>query len=172
MPRSTRWPRRVSRSPAREAAEGTARMRHRGRTLPRLLALALLATRAAVMVARWPARRRGDHPPLALDMLEVIDAPIDETWRVVADIPRQPEWMHEMKRVALLTPGPVGVATRGNATVRIFGISVSDPVEITAFEPPRRFAIRHESRFTGGGLITLEPGADGTTTIIRWSETL
>ncbi len=38
--------------------------------------------------------------------------------------------------------------------------------------PPSRFAIRHEGTFTGGGLITLEPGADGTTTIVRWDETL
>jgi len=45
-------------------------------------------------------------------------------------------------------------------------------VEVTAFEPPTRFAIRHEGLFTGGGLITLEPGADGTTTIVRWDETL
>ena len=36
----------------------------------------------------------------------------------------------------------------------------------------RRFAIRHEGTFTGGGVITLEPGADGTTTIVRWDETL
>ena len=43
---------------------------------------------------------------------------------------------------------------------------------MTAFEPPTRFAIRHEGLFTGGGLITLEPGADGTTTIVRWDETL
>ena len=105
-------------------------------------------------------------------MLVVVDAPPDETWAVVADIPLQPEWMHEMKAVRLTTPGPVGVGTRGEATVRIAGIAVTDPVEVTAFEPPTRFAIRHEGVFTGGGLITLEPGADGTTTIVRWEETL
>jgi len=140
--------------------------------LRRLLALAVLAIQVAVMLDRWLARRRGDEAPLALHMLEVIDAPIDETWKVASDIPRQPEWMHEMKRVELTTPGPVGVGTRGEATVRIFGIGVSDPVEITEFEPPRRFAVRHEGVFAGGGVITLESGADGTTTIVRWAETL
>jgi hypothetical protein len=80
--------------------------------------------------------------------------------------------MHEMKEVRLLTPGPVRVGTRGEATVRIFGIGVTDPVEVTELEPPTRFAIRHEGLFTGGGVITLEPGADGTTTIVRWDETL
>jgi hypothetical protein len=80
--------------------------------------------------------------------------------------------MHEMKSVRLLTPGPVRVGTRGEATVRIFGIAVTDPVEVTEFAPPHRFAIRHEGAFTGGGLITLEAGADGSTTIVRWAETL
>ena len=45
-------------------------------------------------------------------------------------------------------------------------------MEVTGFEPPVRFAIRHDGTFTGGGVITLEPGADGTTTIVRWDETL
>jgi hypothetical protein len=45
-------------------------------------------------------------------------------------------------------------------------------VTITEFQPPTRFAIAHEGSFTGSGLITLEAGADGTTTIVRWDETL
>ena len=49
---------------------------------------------------------------------------------------------------------------------------MTDPVTITEFSPPTRFAIRHDGRFAGSGVITLEPGADGTTTIVRWDETL
>jgi hypothetical protein len=56
--------------------------------------------------------------------------------------------------------------------VRILGISVTDPVEITELQRPGRFALRHEGLFTGDGVITLEEGADGTTTIVRWRETL
>jgi len=37
---------------------------------------------------------------------------------------------------------------------------------------PTRFAIRHEGLFTGAGDITLRSGADGTTTIVSWDETL
>jgi uncharacterized membrane protein len=107
-----------------------------------------------------------------MDMLAVVDAPIEDTWAVVADIPRQPEWMHDMKRVTIETPGPVAPGTRAEATVRILGISVTDPVEITELERPGRFALRHEGLFTGDGVITLEEGADGTTTIVRWRETL
>ena len=139
----------------------------------RRLLLALLAMPvAALALDRWLGARRGPKPPHAMDMLEVIDAPIEDTWAIVADIPRQPEWMREMKRVRIDTPGPVRPGTRGEATVRILGIGVTDPVEITELEPPVRFAIRHDGLFTGGGLITLQPGADDTTTIVRWRETL
>jgi polyketide cyclase/dehydrase/lipid transport protein len=92
-------------------------------------------------------------------------------WAVVADLDGQPRWMHDMKDVRV-EPGPVGVGTRGIATVRIFGMSTRDPVRVTAFEPPRRFSIEHLGTFTGHGDLTLEPGADGTTTIVRWDETL
>jgi uncharacterized membrane protein len=139
----------------------------------RLVAIVLLVVPAAALALdRWLGARRGPNPPLGMDMLTVIDAPIADTWAIVADIPRQPEWMHDMKRVTIETPGPVRPGTRAEATVRILGISVSDPVEITALEPPGRFAIRHDGTFTGDGVITLQEGADGTTTIVRWRETL
>jgi hypothetical protein len=80
--------------------------------------------------------------------------------------------MHDMKSVRLTTPPPTGVGTRGVSTVRVFGIAITDPVTITEFEPPSRFALRHEGTVSGSGVITLEPGADGTTTIVHWDERL
>ncbi len=138
----------------------------------RLLALALAAAPVAVALDRWLAGRRGARPPEPMRMLVVVDAPIAETWSVVADIPLQVEWMREMKSVRIDTPGPVRPGTLATAVVRIFGIPVPDPVEITEIEPPTRYAIRHVGLFRGHGLITLEAGADGTTTIVRWEETL
>jgi uncharacterized membrane protein len=136
----------------------------------RLFRAAIVCLASAWVVDAWLARRNGAVPPI--ESLVVIDAPIDRVWQELADIEGQPRWMREMKAVRLLSAPPVGVGTRGIATVRILGVSVTDPVEVTGFEPPRRFAIRHEGTFTGGGVITLEPGADGTTTIVRWDETL
>ena len=140
--------------------------------IPRLLRLAIVGVPIGYGLDRWLANRRGARRREPIRTLVVIDAPVERTWAVVADIARQPTWMHDMKRVEVLTPGPTRVGTRGQATVRIFGISVADPVEVVAFEPPTLFAIRHEGLFTGGGVITLEAGADGTTTIVRWDETL
>ena len=116
--------------------------------------------------------RRGRGPDTVMHMTVAVDAPIERVWAYVADVERQPEWMREMKAVRLLTPGPVGEGTRGEATVRIAGIAVTDPVTVDLFEPPRRFGIRHEGLFGGGGVITLVPVEGGAATAVHWAEQL
>jgi uncharacterized membrane protein len=140
--------------------------------LRRLVALVVVAVPVAWLVDRWLASNGDADGPAPLEMLAVVDAPIEATWAVVADIPRQVEWMREMKSVIVDTPGPVRVGTTAEATVRILGIAVTDPVQIVELSPPTRYAIRHLGLFSGSGLITLEGGADGTTTIVRWEERL
>jgi uncharacterized membrane protein len=114
---------------------------------------------------------KGGEPEPIRSMI-VVDAPIEQVWEVLADVERQADWMAEMKAIRILTPGPVGVGMVAEADVRIFGITVTDPVTITEFDPPRRYAISHDGTFKGRGVITLESGADGTTTIVRWEELL
>ena len=100
-----------------------------------------------------------------------IAAPRSDVWTYASDIARQPEWMHEMKRVEMLTPPPVQPGSRGRATVRIFGISTTDDVVITKFDPPHTFAIRHEGKFVGEGLLRFT-AIDETRTRIDWMEYL
>jgi hypothetical protein len=134
--------------------------------------LAVLAVAGAWLADRLLAGRRGAAPIPPLEMLAVVDAPIEAVWTVIADVPRQLEWMHDMKSVRIETPGLIGLGTRAEATVRILGIPVTDPVEIVEFDPPYRYAIRHLGVFEGDGLFILEPGVDATTTVVRWTERL
>ena len=84
----------------------------------------------------------------------VIDAPIERVWAVLADIEGQPRWMHDMKAVRILTRRADRRRHRSaRRTVRILGISVTDPVTITEFQPPTRFALTHDGMFKGGGVI-------------------
>ncbi len=141
----------------------------------RILALLGIAVGVGGVLDRLLARGiAGGQRPSArpIRSLAVVDAPIETVWAAISDIPAQPRWMHDMKAVHLTTDGPVGAGSRGVADVRIFGIGVHDPVEITTWEPPTRFAIRHEGLFTGDGVIALTSGADGTTTIVRWDEVI
>ncbi len=136
------------------------------------LRIALVGAGVSYALDRILANQSGGADPEPIESMIVIDAPIERVWAEVADVEGQPRWMHDMKTVRVLTPGSVTVGTEAVAEVRIFGISISDPVRITEFEPPHRFAISHEGSFKGRGLITLESGADGTTTIVRWEERL
>jgi hypothetical protein len=140
--------------------------------IARLIRLAATGAVVGYVIDRVLAARRGERPLAPIRSMVVIEAPIERVWDELADIEGQPRWMTEMKAVRITTPGPVGVGTRGEADVRIAGIGVSDPVEIVEFSPPRRFAIRHEGLFTGGGVIELRAGTDGRTTIVTWDETL
>jgi uncharacterized membrane protein len=134
--------------------------------------LAMVGAGVTYALDRILADQAKGAPPESIQSRVVVDAPIEQVWAVLADIERQPEWMTEMQSVRLLSDGPIGVGTQCEADVRFFGISVADPVTITEFEPPMRYAIRHEGAFKGTGSITLESGADLTTTVVRWEEQL
>jgi uncharacterized membrane protein len=135
-----------------------------------LVLISPFALSAAWLVDRWLGER-AHGTPTPIRTFVVVAAPVDHVWTVLSDIERQPEWMHDLKSVRLTTPAPVGVGTRGVGRVRVFGIPVEDPVEVTAFEPPTHFAIRHDGFFTGSGDIRLAGRPDRTTTV-TWEETL
>ena len=117
------------------------------------------------------AVRIGTLAPPQMHMEILINAPLPRVWGYASDVQRQPEWMHEMKSVEMITPGPIKVGSRGRATVRIFGISTTDDVVITRLEPPHAFGIRHEGKFTGEGLLEFSAASEQQT-LIRWMEYL
>jgi len=134
--------------------------------------LALAGAGISYAIDRLLAEQSKHAEPEPIRSLIVIDAPIDRVWAALAVVEDQPRWMTEMKAIRMLDEGPIGVGTRAEADVRMFGMTVTDPVTITEFDPPTRYAISHDGTFTGRGVITLEAGADGTTTIVRWEEVL
>jgi hypothetical protein len=136
------------------------------------LRLAVLGAAAGWLTDRLLAAKSGGAPPQPIRTEVVLRAPIERVWEVLADVESQPRWMTDLKSVRMLTPPPIGVGTRAEGDIRIFGMAALDPITITVFEPPRRFAIRHEGRFTGEGLIELAPGPADGTTIVRWTETI
>jgi polyketide cyclase/dehydrase/lipid transport protein len=137
-----------------------------------LLRLTVLGGAFCWIAERVLAERRGRRPADPIRSTIAIDAPIERVWKVLTDVEGQPRWMDDMNSVRVLTAPPIGVGTRAEGKIRIFGIGVLDPITITAFEPPHRFAVGHEGQFRGEGLVELESGVDGNTTIARWEETI
>ncbi len=141
--------------------------------LSRLALVGAAGVGATFAAERWVGSviASGEGPDPVMKMVIAIDAPIDEVWRVVSDIERQPTWMADMKAVRVFTPGPTRVGTRSEADVRIFLVGMVDTVEVDVFEPPRRFGIRHVGVYSGEGRIVLEDlGPDRT--LVRWDERL
>jgi hypothetical protein len=136
------------------------------------LRVVVLGGAAGWLIDRLLAARAGDAAPEPVRTEVAIRAPLERVWEVLADVEGQPRWMTDLKSVRMLTPPPIGVGTRAEGDIRIFGMAALDPITITVFEPPRRFAIRHEGRFTGEGMIALESGPADGTTIARWTETI
>ena len=133
------------------------------------LALLLVAIAAELLLGRLI--RSGAIRRPEIDLSVTIGASQERVWAYAADIARQPEWMHEMKRVEMLTPPPVRPGSRGRATVRIFGISTTDEVVVTEYDAPHCFAIRHEGSFVGEGRLQFTSAGEGHTRV-DWMEYL
>lgn len=101
-----------------------------------------------------------------------IAAPIEVVWEVVVDVPGQPRWMRDLHDIRFRTPGPLAVGTVAVGTVRMFGLSQSDPIEVTGLDRPTRYAIRHLGAFRGWGEFRLVSLEDGAATHVRWREDL
>ena len=101
---------------------------------PAAAALALLLVAIAAELLLGKLIRSGAIRRPEIDLSVTIGAPQARVWAYAADIARQPEWMHEMKHVEMITPPPIGVGSRGRATVRIFGIGTTDEVVWHAVE--------------------------------------
>jgi uncharacterized protein YndB with AHSA1/START domain len=101
-----------------------------------------------------------------------IDAPIERVWEVLVDVPGQPRWMRDLRDIRFQTPGPLAVGTVAIGTVHMFGLSQSDPIEVTALDAPTRYAIAHLGGFRGWGEFRLAPIDAGRATHVRWREEL
>jgi Polyketide cyclase / dehydrase and lipid transport len=93
----------------------------------------------------------------------------DEAWAVLVDWERQADWMHDADRVEVVSATREGVGVRLAVKTRLFGVpAFTEPMEITAWDPPRRLSIRHGSLVVGTGVWDLVPMEGGTG--FRWSE--
>jgi len=93
----------------------------------------------------------------------------EEAWAVLIDWERQADWMLDADRVDVVSTHREGTGVRLDVKTRLFGIpAFTEPMEVMAWEPPRRLQIRHGNLVSGIGLWELE-AADGGTRF-RWSE--
>jgi uncharacterized protein YndB with AHSA1/START domain len=98
-----------------------------------------------------------------------IDAPVERVFRTFADVERGPEHVSGIKRLEMLTPGPVRVGTRWLETREVMGRLDTVEMEVTAFERNRMYTITHHK---GGVRIDttfwFEPSGDRTKVTVEF----
>lgn len=71
----------------------------------------------------------------------VVDRPADEVFAFVTDLPRTPEWRTTVRKAdAVRWEGASAVGTRFGAVTRVAGRRWNWVLEVTIWDPPRRFA--------------------------------
>jgi hypothetical protein len=94
-----------------------------------------------------------------------------EAWSVLTDWERQADWMLDADRVDVVSPHREGVGVRLEVRTRLLGIpAFTEPIEVTAWDPPRRLEIRHGSVVAGTGVWNVAEDAAGAR--FRWSESI
>ena len=96
-----------------------------------------------------------------------INALPERVFALASDFATMSERIPAIKRVEMLTDGPVRVGTRFKETRVMFGKEATETMEVTAFDPPRSYNLGanscgclYDSRFevmpnAGGTMVTL-----------------
>lgn len=70
-----------------------------------------------------------------------INAPVEKVFALISDIRSAPQRVTAIKKVEVLTDGPIGVGTRFKETRVMFGKEATETMEFTAFDPPRSYTV-------------------------------
>jgi carbon monoxide dehydrogenase subunit G len=93
----------------------------------------------------------------------------EAAWAILTDWERQAAWMLDADRVEVVSERREGVGVRLAVRTRIAGVpAFTEPMEVTAWDPPRRLEIRHGAAVAGKGCWSLVPATGGTR--FTWNE--
>jgi carbon monoxide dehydrogenase subunit G len=94
---------------------------------------------------------------------EQIAAPVERVFQIFSDVEHGAEHVSGIKKIEMLTPGPVGLGARWRETREMLGTADSAEMEITSFERNRTYTLTHHK---GGVRIDtkflFEPSGEGT----------
>jgi Polyketide cyclase / dehydrase and lipid transport len=102
-----------------------------------------------------------------------VAAPPEVVWAAITDWPRQSRWMLATTVTAEPSAAPAGrrVGERLTAVTGLGPVRFSDPMEVTAWDPPHRADVRHLGRVVRGtGSFIVEPAPGGAW--LTWVEDL
>ena len=108
---------------------------------------------------------------VGFEMSHTVPGTPEIVWDLITDWERQGDWMLEARDFEVIGDQRSGVGVRARATVSIAGLTTTDTVLVTGWEPERRLALRHEGWVSGTGEMTLTPAGLSRTKLL-WTEEL
>jgi uncharacterized protein YndB with AHSA1/START domain len=93
---------------------------------------------------------------------ELLPCPPEEAWAILLAWERQADWMLDADRVDVVGDRREGVGVRLAVRTRILGLpAFTEPMQVVAWEPPRRLVLRHGAIISGLGTWLLDPVPGG-----------
>lgn len=92
-----------------------------------------------------------------------VNAPPERVFAEASDLRGAERRVRAIKRLEVLTDGPIGVGTRFRETREMFGREATEEMEITAFSPGESYAVAAEShgcRYRS--VVTVAPEGEGS----------
>ncbi|MEZ5380396.1 MAG: SRPBCC family protein [Microthrixaceae bacterium] len=100
-----------------------------------------------------------------------LDVDVETAWAALADVGSHHEWMEDAVAIRFDGDQREGPGTVFFADTRIGPLRTTDRMVVTKWVENQAMSVRHEGAVTGEGTFSLEPHADGGTTM-RWRERL
>jgi uncharacterized membrane protein len=93
-----------------------------------------------------------------------IERPLEDVYRYMNDVEREPEWQPNLREAEQLPPGPVAVGSRRRYVSDFMGRTVENSYVVRALEPNRRLVLEatRDSALEATSEVTWEPIAGGT----------
>lgn len=88
---------------------------------------------------------------------------VEDVFAVISNIENNPKWSTGVLEAQQTSPGPIGVGTTARTVSRFLGRRLENQMEITEYEPYRRFSwVSKSGPFPFQGSVTVEPVEGGT----------
>jgi uncharacterized protein YndB with AHSA1/START domain len=100
----------------------------------------------------------------------LIAAPPARVWESVRDIESHVTWMEDAEAIRFTSATHTGVGTTFDCDTRVGPLRLTDHMEVTEWDEPRRMGIRHAGLVRGTGRFSIDPSGPGT--VFTWEERL
>ncbi len=97
-----------------------------------------------------------------LELSTLVDRPLEDVFNFLSNPLNVPKWQAMIASIEQVTPGPNAVGSKYNVHAEMLGRHIDGLMEITAYEPPTKFAFTNQAGpMQVNVIVTLKPVGTG-----------